>query len=86
MYAHPKAIYSRRGIITAPSLANAKGYRLGEEWSNITVGANTWTATSVGTNTWTDVTVGTNTWDSVTVGTNTWTDIATDNNTWLLKG
>jgi hypothetical protein len=40
----------------------ATGYRVGEEWSNSSVGANTWTDASVTGNTWTDKTTGSDTW------------------------
>lgn len=38
------------------------GYKIGEEWSNSSIGSNTWTDASVTGNTWTDKTTGSNTW------------------------
>ena len=55
-------ILSRNSSITGIGSIIAIGYRIGEEWSNSSVGSNTWTDASVTSNTWTDKTTGSNTW------------------------
>jgi hypothetical protein len=61
----------------------AIGYRIGEEWSNSSVGPNTWTDANVTGNTWTNKTVDSNTWTAANVSSNTWTNKSTGSNTWL---
>jgi hypothetical protein len=55
-------LFSANSSINGVASIIAIGYRIGEEWSNSSVGANTWTDASVTGNTWTDKTTGSNTW------------------------
>jgi hypothetical protein len=60
--ANGNAVFSGNSSITGIASIIAIGYRIGEEWSNSSVGANTWMDASVTSNTWTDKTTGSNTW------------------------
>tara|TARA_R110000796_G_scaffold196556_3_gene312951 strand:- start:616 stop:1095 length:480 start_codon:yes stop_codon:yes gene_type:complete len=64
------ATLSADGEVTITSIASitgvgtviAKGYLLGEEWTDVPVETNIWSTVTAGSDVWTDSTVGTNDW------------------------
>ena len=53
---------STGGSITATGTVTAIGYKLGEEWNDVSTGSEVWTDSTVGTELWNDVSVGSDIW------------------------
>lgn len=65
MSATATRVLNSSAIITSSSVVYAKGYKYGEEWTNVGDDTNTWTTTAPQSDVWTDTTSGNNSWQQL---------------------
>ena len=56
------ALWGNADDKTATGTVTAIGYKLGEEWNDVSTGSEVWTDSTVGTELWNDVSVGSDIW------------------------
>jgi hypothetical protein len=84
LLARGNAIFGLNAVLSCLAYVLAVGFRLGEEWNDESVGANTWTDNSVSSDVWMAKSIGSESWTDIPPSSNTWTDKNTGTNTWQL--